>query len=60
MGSECITKKVVAIIRTERAQVLKEQLSKIGISAMTIGDITAWAGLRKIAFSAGGSQYHMI
>ena len=54
MGSECITKKVVAIIRTERAQVLKEQLSKIGISAMTIGDITAWAGLRKIALERRG------
>ena len=52
MGSECITKKVVAIIRTERAQVLKEQLSKIGISAMTIVDITA--GLRKIALQRRG------
>lgn len=54
MGSECITKKVVAIIRTERALVLKEQLSKIGISAMIIGDITAWAGQRKIALQRRG------
>jgi nitrogen regulatory protein P-II 1 len=36
-------KGVVAIIRTERILFLKEQLSQIGIFAMTIGDITACA-----------------
>lgn len=54
MGSERITKKVVAIIRTERAQVLKDQLRKIGILAMTIADITAWTLGRKITLQRRG------
>ena len=47
-------KKVVAIIRTERVLFLKEQLSQIGIFAMTIGDITAWAGQKKFALQRRG------
>ena len=47
-------KKVVAIIRTERVLVLKEQLGQIGIFAMTIGDITAWAGQKKFALQHRG------
>lgn len=54
MGSERITKKVVAMIRTERAQVLKDQLRKIGILAMTIADITAWTLGRKITLQRRG------
>lgn len=46
-------KKVVAIIR-ERVLFLKEQLSQIGISAMTIRDITAWAGQKKFALQRRG------
>ena len=47
-------KKVVAIIRTERVLFLKEQLSQIGIIAMTIGDITAWTGQKKFALQCRG------
>lgn len=54
MGGERIMKKVVAMIRTERVLALKEQLSKIGISAMTIAEITAWAGQGKIALQRRG------
>lgn len=54
MGGERIMKKVVAMIRTERVLALKEQLSKIGISAMTIAEITAWAGQGKITLQRRG------
>jgi nitrogen regulatory protein PII len=49
MGGERIMKKVVAMIRTERVVALKEHLSKIGITVITIADITAWAIPTKIA-----------
>jgi nitrogen regulatory protein PII len=54
MGSEHIMKKVVAIIRTERVLVLKERLREIGVTAMTIGDITAWTLHRKITLQRRG------
>ena len=44
MGGKRIMKKIVAMIRTERVQILKEHLREIGITVMTIADITAWAG----------------
>lgn len=51
---ERIMKKVVAMIRSERAVVLKEHLSKIGITVITIADITAWAGPTKFALERRG------
>ena len=53
-GGERIMKKVVAMIRTERAVALKEHLSKIGITVITIADITAWARPTKIALQRRG------
>ncbi len=47
-------KKLVAYIRTERALILKEALRKMGISAMTIADITAWTSYRKISLQRRG------
>ena len=52
-------KKIVAMIRTERVQILKEHLSEIGITVMTIADITAWAGHGKIKLSEGEFRYRM-
>lgn len=47
-------KKIVAMIRTERVQILKEHLREIGITVMTIADITAWAGHGKIKLQRRG------
>lgn len=47
-------KKVVAYIRSERALVLKEELRKIGITAMTIADITAWTSSSKVTLQRRG------
>jgi nitrogen regulatory protein PII len=54
MGGKCLMKKLVAYIRTQRALVLKEELRKMGISAMTIADITAWTSFRKISLQRRG------
>ena len=54
MGDERIMKKVVAMIKTERVFALKEHLSKLGVTVMTIADITAWAGQRKIVLQRRG------
>lgn len=42
------------MIRTERVQILKEHLREIGITVMTIADITAWAGHGKNKAAAKG------
>ena len=47
-------KMVIAIIRSDRARILKERLGEIGISAMTIADITAWSQYRKIKLQRRG------
>ena len=47
-------KMVVAIIRSERARILKQRLGEIGITAMTIADITAWSQHRKITLQRRG------
>lgn len=47
-------KKIVSYIRTERAPVIKGELGKIGILAMTIADITAWTSHKKVAVQRRG------
>lgn len=54
MGSEHITKKIVVVTRNERALTLKENLKKIGITAMTIADITTWTLSKKIMLQRRG------
>jgi nitrogen regulatory protein P-II 1 len=47
-------KKITAYVRSERALVLKDQFRKIGISAISIGDITAWTSSRKVTLQRRG------
>jgi nitrogen regulatory protein PII len=54
MWSERIMKKITAYVRSERALGLKEELRKIGIRAMTIGDITTWTSSKIISVKRRG------
>ncbi len=47
-------KRITAYVRTELALVIKDELSKIGIRAMTIADITAWTSSRKVTLHRRG------
>ncbi|HEY7081866.1 MAG TPA: P-II family nitrogen regulator [Nitrososphaeraceae archaeon] len=47
-------KKITAYIKTERAIVLKEELRKIGLRAISIGDITAWTSSRNVTVQRRG------